>query len=176
MTLEREHAEALRAGARPIGWGPPLVAALSAFFVAAIGGQLTDLGPWYIALIKPDWQPPGAAFPIVWTIVFTLCAISGALGWRAVRSGTKSEQGWLIGLFALNGGLNVLWSGLFFTLQRPDWALVEVVPLWLSIIALQVFLWPRSKLASALLAPYVIWVAIAAVLNWEIVDLNAPFG
>ena len=176
MTLERDQAEDLRAHARPIGWGPPLVAALAALFVAAVGGQLTDLGPWYIALIKPDWQPPGVAFPIVWTIVFALCAVSGALGWRAIRSGSASEKAWLIGLFALNGGLNILWSGLFFTLQRPDWSLIEVAFLWLSILALQVFLWPRSKLASVLLLPYTIWVAIAAVLNWEIVQLNAPFG
>jgi len=69
----------------------------------------------------------------------------------------------------------VLWSAIFFTLQRPDWALAEVVTLWLSILALVVFLAPRSRRAAVLLAPYLLWVAFAAVLNLRVVQLNAPF-
>jgi len=30
--------------------------------------------------------------------------------------------------------------------------------------------------AGALLAPYLIWVTLAAVLNYEVVRLNAPFS
>ena len=61
-------------------------------------------------------------------------------------------------------------------MQRPDWALVEVVFLWLSIAALIVGLWRLSRLASTLLIPYAVWVAVAAVLNYETVELNGPFN
>ena len=151
-----------------------LVAAGAALAVAAIGGTMTELGPWYRALAKPAWQPPDPAFGVIWTLIFGLSAASGVTGWRAVAKLTTRE--WLIGLFALNGFLNVLWSLLFFRLHRPDWALIEVAGLWLSIVILMVFLARISRAASGLLVPYIVWVSIAAALNYEVVRMNPPFG
>ncbi|PMY02805.1 TspO protein, partial [Pseudomonas sp. MPR-R2A5] len=65
---------------------------------------------------------------------------------------------------------------LFFALRRPDWALVEVVFLWGSLVALLVGLWPISPFAAVLILPYFLWVSFAAVLNAAIVRLNGPFG
>ena len=79
-------------------------------------------------------------------------------------------------LFLANGLLNIAWSPLFFTLKRPDWALIEVPFLWLSILAPIVLLAPLSGTASLLLAPYLLWVSFAAFLNLTIVRLNGPFG
>lgn len=155
-------------------WRPLIIAFILSYATAGIGGALTDLGPWYYALRQPDWKPPDAAFGIVWTTIFTLCAISGALAWRA--AGTPALQRRVLGLFAINALLNMVWSGLYFTLQRPDWALVEVVLLWLSIVALIVGLWRCSRLASLMLLPYLAWVSIASLLNLATVRLNGPFG
>ena len=47
-------------------------------------------------------------------------------------------------MFALNGFLNILWSLLFFRLHRPDWAMIEVLALWLSVAALILIIWRRS--------------------------------
>ncbi len=150
-----------------------VVAAMSATAVAAVGGTMTDLGPWYRALAKPSWQPPDAAFGAIWTAIFACAAASGVFAWRNARSAATRE--WIIGLFALNGFLNVLWSLLFFRLRRPDWALLEVAGLWLSILLLIVFVLRLSRMASALLAPYLVWVSIAAALNFEVVRLNPAF-
>jgi tryptophan-rich sensory protein len=79
-------------------------------------------------------------------------------------------------LFGINALLNIVWSALYFKLQRPDWALFEVVFLWLSILVLMVGLWRLSRWASLLLVPYAVWVAIAALLNLQTVGLNGPFG
>jgi tryptophan-rich sensory protein len=76
----------------------------------------------------------------------------------------------------LNGFLNLLWSLLFFRLHRPDWALEEVATLWLSIALLILVLVRTARLAGLLLAPYLVWVSIAALLNFEVVRLNPPFG
>jgi translocator protein len=144
------------------------------FVVAGIGGAITHLGPWYQGLKMPSWQPPGPAFGIIWTTIYVLTTTSAVLTWRDLdkaRDGAK-----LIGLFALNCGLNILWSYIFFQLQRPDWALYQVGFFWLSILGLIVFMWPRNKVASALLLPYIIWVSIASALNLAIVQLNGPFG
>ena len=64
---------------------------------------------------------------------------------------------------------------LFFNLRRPDWALIEVVFLWASILAIMIGVAPLSTLAAWLLAPYLAWVAFAAFLNLTIVRMNASF-
>ncbi len=140
---------------------------------AAVGGALTQLGPWYYALRHPDWKPPDAAFGVIWSTIFTLCAISGWLAWQA--AGTPALRRRVAWLFGLNAVFNMLWSALYFALQRPDWALLEVGFLWLSILALVVGLWRLSRWASLLLLPYLAWVSLAALLNLATVRLNGPF-
>jgi tryptophan-rich sensory protein len=152
-----------------------VVAAGAAIFFAILGGTMTDLGPWYQALQKPPWQPPDQAFGVIWTTVFSLTAASGVIAWQRAAS-DRREREWLIGLFALNGFLNVAWTLLFFRLQRPDWALIEVGALWLSIVALIIFVSRHARRAGMLLIPYLIWVSLASVLNFDVVRLNAPFG
>ena len=68
------------------------------------------------------------------------------------------------------------WSPLFFKLRRPDWALLELILFWLSIVALIVSIAPFSARAAWLLAPYLAWVTFAGWLNWRVVQLNEPFG
>jgi translocator protein len=142
--------------------------------VSVSGASLTDLGPWYQVLKLPPWQPPGPAFGIIWTTIYILTAISAVLTWQTIS--TKRDGTIMVGLYAVNLTLNVMWSFLFFACHRPDWALYQVGFFWLSILALIVFTWPRQKFAALLLAPYLIWVTIATYLNYTIVQLNAPFS
>ena len=152
---------------------PLTVSFVLSYATAGIGGALTDLGPWYFALRQPDWKPPDAAFGVIWSTIFTLCALSGALAWRAAS--TPAWRLRVVLLFGINAVLNILWSALYFQLHRPDWALIEVAWLWLSIVALIVGLWRLSRWASVLLLPYLVWVSIATALNWATVQLNGPF-
>lgn len=165
----------MSAGARrgPL-WRPVLVATLAAVATAAAGGLLTDVGPWYQALRNPDWKPPDWLFGPAWTTIFFLCVVSGVTAWR--RAPGAAERRLTVGLFALNYGLNVGWSLLFFHLRRPDWALWEVGFLWGSVAALVLALARWSKLSAWLLLPYLSWVGFASALNAAIVRLNAPFG
>jgi translocator protein len=103
---------------------PVVVAALSAFAVAVLGALMTELGDWYYGLRQPPWKPPDWLFGPAWTLIFALAAAAGVTAWRAIQP--KPLREWLLVLFALNGFLNVLWSLLFFRLQRPDWAQYEV--------------------------------------------------
>lgn len=150
------------------------VGALCAIGVAAVGGMATEIGPWYDALEKPSWQPPDWLFGPAWTVIFALCAFSFAEAWASAPS--RALRYMIAWLFAFNMFLNVAWSVLFFSARRPDWALVEVALLWLSIAALIYALRPFARRAALLLVPYLVWVSFAALLNWEVVRLNAPFG
>jgi len=154
-------------------WLPILTAAIAASVLGILGALVTDLSPWYYGLRKPAWQPPDWLFGPVWTLIFGLAALAGILAWREAWGSADRTR--ILVLFAVNAALNVGWSWFFFRLHRPDWALVEVGFLWLSIVVLMVALWPMSRAASWLLAPYLVWVTFATVLNFAIVRLNQPF-
>ncbi len=156
-------------------WRPILVAAAAALAVAALGASATDLGPWYEVLQKPSWQPPDWLFGPAWTVIYALAATAGVLAWRQV-SGNAVAKRRILGCFALNALLNVLWSELFFGFHRPDWALAEVVLLWLSILLLIVVRGRVSRAAGWLLLPYLAWVTFAGILNQAVVRLNPAFG
>jgi tryptophan-rich sensory protein len=152
---------------------PFVAGALAAIVLAGLGATMTDLGPWYQDLRKPSWQPPDWLFGPAWTLIFALTALSGIVGWNTAPD--RAAREWIIGLFALNGFLNILWSALFFRFRHPDWALAEVMLLWLSIVWLMIGPTRHSSLARWLLLPYLFWVAFAAILNLAIVRLNGPF-
>ncbi len=155
-------------------WKPVLIAAAAAIFIAGLGGTLTDTGPWYQALRKPPWQPPDWLFGPAWTLIFALATVSAVYAWRNARDRVQRE--WVIGLFALNGFVNVLWSTLFSALRRPDLALIEVVFLWLSILLPVVAFRCHARPASLYLLPYLAWVTFAAFLNFTVVRLNGPLA
>lgn len=153
---------------------PVLIAISAALFLTIGGGVLTPIDGWYAALRKPAWNPPNWLFGPAWTIILGLWAWAAVLAWR----GTSDTAGrtTVLTLFTVNAVAHFLWGPLFFKLRRPDWALIEVVFLWLSLVALLVGLRPFSVLASWLIVPYFIWVSFAACLNATIVRLNRPFA
>jgi|SRR6267142_1079912 len=152
---------------------PIVIAALTAIFVLGVGGWMTTIGSWYQNLRKPTWNPPNWVFGPAWTVILSLAAWSGVLAWSNAVTGT--EQLRVIMLFGINIFFHMPWSPLFFILGRPDWALIEIPFLWISIIALMFGLAPLSPACTWLLLPYVLWVTFAAFLNLMIVRMNRPF-
>jgi tryptophan-rich sensory protein len=142
--------------------------------VAGGGAWLTDLSPWYYGLRRPSWQPPDWLFGPAWTVILGLASYTLYLALRHAPD-DRSRAVTLV-VFIANGALNLIWSPLFFNWRRPDWALIEVPFLWLSIVAMMVIATPLTRYAPILLAPYLLWVSFAAFLNLTIVRLNQPFG
>ncbi len=153
---------------------PTIVAAAAALFLMVGGALLTPIDRWYADLRKPAWNPPNWAFGPAWTVILCLWGWSAVLAWRGASG--SAEQTTVLVLYGVNAVCHFLWSPLFFRLRRPDLALVEVVFLWLSLLALLVLVRPFSVLATWLIVPYFIWVSFAACLNAAIVRLNRPFA
>jgi benzodiazapine receptor len=152
-----------------------LVALVLSFGTASIGGSLTVLDDWYYGLQQPWFKPPDFLFGPVWTTLFFLMAWSGVLAWRTHASdpvATAQRQRLLLQLWAFNGIANIAWSWLYFYLQRPAWALLEMPVLWLSIWLLIRHLTPYHRKAALMLWPYLAWVSFAAALNVATVVLN----
>jgi tryptophan-rich sensory protein len=108
-------------------------------------------------------------FGPVWTALYVMIGVAGYLAWTAPRreGRTAAMVAWSAQLV-----LNLAWSVIFFGLERPGWALVEIVALLVAIVVTIVIFERRSRLAAALLLPYLLWVCLATYLNAGIVVLN----
>lgn len=150
--------------------------ALIIFFVlnfsAASTGAVFRPGEWYANLRKPGWTPPNWVFPLVWSVLFCTIAVSGWLVWEA-----GGVAAWpALALYAVHLAANAAWSYLFFGKKRLDWAMVEVIFLWLMIAGVIAAFAQISLAAALLLLPYLTWVSIAAALNFRLLQLNGPRG
>lgn len=134
-------------------------------FGAASTGAIFRPGTWYAELNKPAWTPPRWMFPVFWTALYGLMAISAFLVWQiAGWPGSRAA----LGLFVLQLVFNAAWSWLFFGLHRPGLAMLDLLLLWLAIAATIVAFSRIDPLAGPLLIPYLVWVTFAGALNLSI--------
>lgn len=148
-----------------IGWLALTVGGGALVGLATNGGS----DPWYLALEKPAWTPPSWIFAPVWTALYGLMGVSAWLVWR--RGGWRANAHSLR-LFLIQLAVNFAWSFMFFALQRPGMALVNIAMLWV-LIAIVTWAFARiSAPAAWLLLPYFLWVSYATALNASIVWSN----
>ena len=145
-----------------------LIAWIALCLIAGFIGSLFSPGEWYQSLEKSSLTPPNIVFPIVWNILFILM---GVAAWRIWERHSQGINFALL-LFIIQLGLNMLWSYLFFGLQRPDLALIEIIVLWAAIFATTIAFFKIDKIAGILLLPYIGWVSFAIYLNYSIYHLN----
>jgi len=138
-------------------------------FIGA-GFTAAAIPTWYAALEKPSLNPPSWVFGPTWLLLYLLMGIAAYLVW---------ERGWehiwvrhSIKLFAVQLVLNAAWSIIFFKYQNPGWALVDIVALWIAVVATIGAFAKHSRLAAALMIPYILWVSFATYLNYSIWMLN----
>lgn len=144
---------------------------LLCFGVAGLGGYWTSasVGDWYLTLRKPSWNPPSWVFGPVWTILYAMMAVAVWIVWRhRGESGTHIA----LALFSVQLALNLAWSGLFFGLRNPLAGFIDIVALWLAIIATMIAFWRISTMAGVMFVPYLLWVSFAAALNLALWLMN----
>ncbi len=132
---------------------------LAATAAAGATGVMFKPGPWYEALVKPDWTPPKWAFPVVWTTLYVLMA------WAASRVAPLPGAGLALGLFALQITLNTLWTPTFFGAHQIALGAGIILALWVAVAAMMVQFWRLDGWAGAMILPYLAWLTIAASLN-----------
>jgi benzodiazapine receptor len=158
--------------ARP--WGKIAILTVLVFEVlGAASGWISNSGygnDWFDQLQKPNFMPPGAAFGIVWPILYACIGVAAAMIHAQPPSVQKRRA--LI-LFYIQLALNFLWSPIFFALHDMRTALgVIVVMVALSAGAAGQFFRMRA-VAGYLMMPYLAWLVFATTLNSAILSLNA---
>jgi translocator protein len=137
--------------------------------VAALGGWATSqsVTTWYPEINKPGWNPPSYVFGPVWTILYTLMAVAAWLIWQR----GPQARGALVP-FVIQLALNLAWSFVFFSMQSPGIAVIDILALWIAIAWTMRAFDNHSRTAAVLLMPYWAWVTFAAALNIAIWQLN----
>lgn len=141
------------------------------FTAAGVGSSFTlpQIESWYAELNKPSFNPPNWIFGPVWSTLYLMMAVAVWLIWK--------NQGWVnaphsLGIWCFQLLLNTTWSVIFFGLENPELAAVEIVVLWVSIFLTILAFWRHDRLAALLMVPYLMWVSFASVLNFSIAALN----
>jgi len=149
-------------------WFKLIIAILICQLAGVFGSLFTSpsIETWYAQLEKPFFTPPSWAFGPVWITLYTLMGISLYLVW-------DKKDKFAISIFGVQLVLNVLWSLLFFGLQNPFYGLVEIIALWFAILITIVKFYKIDKRAGIILIPYILWVSVAAALNYYILILNS---
>ena len=153
-------------------WKTALVTVPAIVIVGTLMGYLSNSGfsnSWYAGLVKPAFQPPSWAFGVVWPILYALMGIAAWLVWRV--GGFRAARA-ALSLFLVQLAVNALWSWLFFAWHLGALAFVDILLLWVLVLATLVAFWRIRPLAGAMLVPYLLWISFAAALNLSVWQLN----
>lgn len=119
-------------------------------------------------LKKPAFAPPGWVFPVAWTLLYILMAISAAM---IAGEGTKESRDALFTYWA-QLFVNFWWSIFFFA-----WGLRLTAFFWLLLLlvlaVIMAFRFGNIRpVAGKLNIPYLLWLVFAGVLNISVYILN----
>ncbi len=150
-----------------------LIIAIVVSELAGVIGSLftvSAIPTWYAGLVKPALNPPAWVFGPAWTTLYFLMGVAAFLIWK--NGWERKDVRMALGVFGIQLFLNAIWSIIFFGLQSPALALVDIVLLWLAIVWTMLVFYKISKPAAYLLIPYLLWVSFASYLNYSIWMLN----
>ncbi|MBN9293354.1 MAG: tryptophan-rich sensory protein [Flavobacteriia bacterium] len=139
--------------------------------LGAIAGIATaqSIPEWYATLNKPSFNPPNWIFGPVWTTLYIFMGISLFLVWKQDPGRERNRS---ILIFLLQLLLNFAWSFIFFYFRMIDFALIEIILLWIIIVVMLVLFYKIKPIASYINIPYLLWVTFATVLNASYYFLN----
>jgi benzodiazapine receptor len=149
-----------------------LVTVPAVLLLGTLSGRASGSGyanPWFDALEKPSFMPPGWAFPVAWTILYVMMGFALALILHA--RGARGRP-LALSLFFVQLALNYSWSPVFFAMHRVSLALLVIAAMLLAATAAAILFYRIRRTAGLLLLPYLAWLGFAAALNYQIGALN----
>ena len=138
-----------------------------ATIATAVAGGLASVQSqsFYQEVVRPSWAPPPQVFGPVWTVLYLMIAVASGM---ALTAAPPQRRAGLLVLLVVQFALNALWTWIFFVWRNGALAFMDILALWISIIVMIFVFWRYSKVAAAMLVPYLIWVSFAAALNFAI--------
>ena len=139
--------------------------------VGGIAGIFTTeaIPGWYASLNQPSFNPPNWVFGPVWTMLYIILGFSLFLIWK-LPSGKERNQAIIV--FMVQLIFNFCWSFFFFYFKMIGLALLDIVVLWIMIVAMLVRFYKLKPVAAYINIPYLLWVTFATALNIAYFFLN----
>lgn len=128
---------------------------------------------WYKNLNKPSWTPPGPLFGLIWTFIYPVMGLASWLFWA---DGGFQRNGFALGAYFVQLGLNLLWSVLFFKFHSVTLAFVDILALGAAVFTTIGAFQPVNHIAANLMKIYFGWVVFASVLTASILMKNSRGG
>jgi len=127
------------------------------------------MNAWYATLKRPPLTPPDWIFGPVWTVLYLMIVASLFLFYRNEKEPVPMRISALIGVHISS---TLAWTPLFFGRQNPAAALVDILILVATLVALIAHFRRKHPVSAVLLVPYLVWVAFATYLNTGFYLLN----
>ncbi len=144
------------------------LATSAAVAATALLGGLASTGvrsTWYQRLDKPAFQPPGAVFGPVWTVLYADIAVTTSVALEGLEREDPAEVAAYQRALAANLVLNASWSWVFFRGHRLLPAVLVAGALATSSADLVRRTARVDRRAGVVLAPYAAWCTFATVLS-----------
>ena len=150
-----------------------IISILLPMIIGGISGSFTSasINTWYVTLNKPWFNPPNWIFGPVWTLLYLMMGIAFYMIWKSEAVNAVKQTAVI--LFAAQLLINFLWSLIFFYLKQPGWAMLDIILMWILIVATIFSFGKISSTAAWLMLPYICWVSFAMILNFYLWKLNA---
>ena len=150
-----------------------IISILLPMIIGGISGSFTSasINTWYVTLNKPWFNPPNWIFGPVWTLLYLMMGIAFYMIWKSEAVNAVKQTAVI--LFAAQLLVNFLWSLIFFYLKQPGWAMIDIILMWILIVATIFSFGKISSTAAWLMLPYICWVSFAMILNFYLWKLNA---
>jgi benzodiazapine receptor len=126
--------------------------------------------PWYASLAKPAWTPAPATIGLIWTVLYPVIIATYGVAVFQVFAGRIAPAALLP--IAVNVVANVAFTPIQFGLRNLPLACADIVVVLATIIWSMAALWPYSHWYVIALAPYLVWVSLATVLQFSITLSN----
>ncbi|MGE3919996.1 MAG: TspO/MBR family protein [Gammaproteobacteria bacterium] len=139
--------------------------------IGGVIGSLTkaEISTWYSTLNRTNLTPPNYVFPVAWTILY---GIIGACGWLIWRAQSFPQLGAIKTLYATQLILNWSWTPLFFGFHLTGLSLVVLGAMDILVSTFIFLTYPKIRIVSLLMAPYLLWILFATYLNFYIWQYN----
>lgn len=125
---------------------------------------------WYTTLVKPSWAPPSWLFGPVWTVLYTIIAITYSVVFYKIWKGDLPKS--LAIPFVLNLIFNFSFTYFQFGLKNNLLASIDILLVLATLIWALVVIYPHIRWVTFANIPYLLWVSFATVLQLTITWIN----
>ena len=131
---------------------------------------MNETSTWYSSIVKPSWAPPSWLFGPVWSVLYTIIAVSfGAVFYKVF---TKQLPFAIALPFILNLIFNFAFSPIQFGLKNNILAAIDILLVLATLIWSLYTIYPHMRWVALVNIPYLLWVSFATVLQITITILN----